>query len=86
MQKNIVVIGIGGSTLGARAIYDFLLPANSYDKELFFLESVDPLTLNHLLEKINLVDAHFVVISKSGSTIEMNSIFKYLNSSEINSE
>ena len=79
-KKNIVVIGIGGSTLGARAIYDFLLPANSYDKELFFLETVDPLTLNQLLGKINLADAHFVVISKSGSTIEMSSILKYLNS------
>jgi len=78
-KQNIVVIGIGGSTLGTRAIYDFLLPANSYDKKLFFLESVDPLTLNHLLGKIDLLNAHFVIISKSGSTIEINSIFKYLS-------
>ena len=35
-KKHIIVLGIGGSSLGARAIYEFLLPSNQYDKELLF--------------------------------------------------
>ncbi len=42
-QRHIVVLGIGGSSLGARAIYEFLLPSNDYKKDLLFLETVDPL-------------------------------------------
>jgi len=79
-KKHIVVLGIGGSSLGARAIYEFLLPSNNYNKDLLFLETVDPLKINHCLKKVDLNNAHFLVISKSGNTIETISIFKYLNS------
>ena len=79
-KKHIVVLGIGGSSLGARAIYEFLLPSNNYSKDLLFLETVDPLKINHCLKKVDLDDAQFVIISKSGETIETISIFKYLNS------
>jgi glucose-6-phosphate isomerase len=44
------------------------------------LETIDPLKINHCLKKIDLNDAQFVVISKSGNTVETLSIFKYLNS------
>jgi len=79
-KKHIVVLGIGGSSLGARAIYEFLLPSSNYSKDLLFLETVDPLKINHCLKKVDLKDTQFVIISKSGSTIETISIFKYLNS------
>ena len=45
-NKHIVVLGIGGSSLGARAIYEFLLPSNNYTKDLLFLETIDPLKIN----------------------------------------
>jgi glucose-6-phosphate isomerase len=79
-KKHIIVLGIGGSSLGARAIYEFLLPSNHYEKELLFLETVDPLKINHCLKKVDLNDTQFVIISKSGSTIETISLFKYLSS------
>jgi len=79
-KKHIVVLGIGGSSLGARAIYEFLLPSNNYSKDLLFLETVDPLKINHCLKKVDLNDTQFVVISKSGNTVETISIFKYLSS------
>ena len=79
-KKHIIVVGIGGSSLGARAIYEFLLPSNTYDKDLLFLETIDPLEVNYSLKKIDLNDAQFVIISKSGNTIETISLFKYLNS------
>ncbi len=79
-QRHIVVLGIGGSSLGARSIYEFLLPSNNYAKDLLFIETIDPLQINQCLKKIDLGDAQFVVISKSGNTIETISLFKYLNS------
>lgn len=79
-QQHIVVLGIGGSSLGARAIYEFLRPSSRYKKTLLFLETVDPLEINYSLKKVDLTDAHFVVISKSGNTIETISLFKYINS------
>jgi len=79
-KKHIVVVGIGGSSLGARAIYEFLLPSNDYAKDLLFLETIDPLKVNHSLKSIDLADTQFVIISKSGNTIEPISLFKYLDS------
>jgi len=79
-KKHVVVVGIGGSSLGARAIYEFLLTSNSYAKDLLFLETVDPLEIKYLLRSVDLNDVQFVIISKSGNTIETVSIFKYLDS------
>jgi len=79
-QKYIIVLGIGGSSLGARAIYEFLLPSKNFDKELIFLETIDPLKVNFCINKINLDNAHFVVVSKSGNTIETISLMKYIDS------
>ncbi len=79
-HKNIVVIGIGGSTLGTYAIYKFLKHSKKLDRKLFFLESTDPIELKSKIEQINLNDALFIVISKSGTTVETISIFKYIHS------
>jgi glucose-6-phosphate isomerase len=78
-KKYIVVVGIGGSSLGTRAIYEFLLPSNEYGQELLFLETIDPLKVNHLLKSIDLADTQFVIISKSGNTLETISLLKYLD-------
>jgi len=78
-QKDIAIIGIGGSTLGTFAIYDFLRRSNSYDKELHFFESTDPIDLKTRIDCLELENTLFIVISKSGTTIETISIFKYLN-------
>lgn len=79
-SKYIAVVGIGGSTLGTVAIYNFLKKSNSYDKYLYFFESTDPMDIKSKLSKIDLESTHFIVISKSGTTIETISIFKYLSS------
>lgn len=79
-QHHIVVIGIGGSTLGTSAIYDFLKHAKKLDKTLTFLETTDPLDVNAKLQSFDLEDTLFIVISKSGTTVETISIFKYLHS------
>lgn len=77
--KDIVVVGIGGSSLGTYAIHQFLQHKEN-EKKLHFLESTDPLDLQRRINKIDLNDAFFIIISKSGTTIETVSILKYLHS------
>ena len=78
-QKDIAIIGIGGSTLGTIAIYDFLKITNTYEKKLHFFESTDPMDIKSRLDDLNLQDTLFLVISKSGTTIETISLFKYFH-------
>lgn len=78
-QKNIVVIGIGGSTLGTYAIYKFLKHSKTLSKQLYFLETTDPIDIKSKVEAIDLEDTLFIVISKSGTTVETVSIFKYIH-------
>ena len=79
-QTNIIVIGIGGSTLGTSAIYDFLKHTKNLTKKLFFLESTDPIDIKSKINSLDLNDTLFIVVSKSGTTIETISIFKYIHS------
>ena len=76
--ETIVVLGIGGSSLGSKAIYEFLKPIEKPKRELIFFESTDPLNIISQLQNIDMKKTHFLVISKSGGTVETISIFKYI--------
>lgn len=76
--KNLAIIGIGGSSLGTKAIDAILRFKNNSDINLLFLENGDPININQNLKNINKSDTIFIVISKSGTTIETTSIFKYI--------
>lgn len=76
---NFVVIGIGGSALGNRALQDSLNHPywNFLSKEkregwlrLFVLDNIDPQEFSGLVEIIDLKRTIFNVISKSGETTE----------------
>ncbi len=82
--EYIVVLGIGGSSLGAKAIYEFLKPRNGNKRKLVFFESTDPVSISHLLSQIDISKSHFLVISKSGTTIETIAVFKYIYSLQNN--
>jgi len=76
--EHLVVIGIGGSSLGLKAIYRTLKNIKDFSKKIHFLESTDPIAIKAVLEKVELKKSHFFVISKSGTTIETISIYKYI--------
>jgi len=78
--ETIAVIGIGGSSLGAKAIYEFMKPVKALPRSLYFFESTDPINITDLLSKFDIKKTHFLVISKSGSTVETFSIYKYIYS------
>jgi len=78
MQESdtIVVIGIGGSSLGTKAIDSILKHQNADAKKILFLENPDEIDLSEKLGSIKKEKTVFIVVSKSGSTIETISIFK----------
>ncbi len=67
---SLVQIGIGGSDLGPRSIYEALKSYAVPGREVFFLSNVDPDDSAAVLEKIDLARALVLVVSKSGSTLE----------------
>ncbi len=76
--EHLVIIGIGGSSLGLKAIYRTLKNTKDFSKKIHFLESTDPIAIKTELEKVELNKVHFFVISKSGTTIETTAIYKYI--------
>ena len=66
--KNILVIGMGGSILGAKAIYDFL--KHKTKKNFIFIDNLDENYLKSIKKNNNLSKSLFIIISKSGNTIE----------------
>ena len=77
--NNLVILGIGGSSLGARAVDDALRHVTNRNKiKLIFLENCDPISVDTLLRDVELKDSLFLMISKSGGTIETTSIAKYI--------
>jgi glucose-6-phosphate isomerase len=77
--KNVAVLGIGGSSLGTKAI-DALLEhgENRNDKKIIYFENVDPNEIVDNLKGLDFDETLFLVISKSGGTIETTSHLKFL--------
>jgi len=67
---TMVVLGIGGSALGNRALYSALKTERELPRRLFVYDNVDPVLLHEILGQINLETTIFNVITKSGMTAE----------------
>ena len=75
--KTIAIIGMGGSILGAEAIYSFL--KKKIKKKVYFFNNIDAKKNTIFKKKKNLNKVLFLIISKSGNTIETLSNFSTLN-------
>ena len=75
--KNFNIIGMGGSSLGIKAIYNFL--SFKIKKKFYFYNNI---TLNTFSKKKN--KAFNIVISKSGNTLETISNFSILGNKKNN--
>jgi len=62
-KQNVRIFGMGGSILGAKAIYDFL--KEKIKKKFYFIDNIDEKTPFN--KKENFLD---LIISKSGNTLE----------------
>ena len=72
----IVLLGIGGSSVGARALYEMLAGKIRKDLRFEILDNLDGHSVNRALEGLNFARTIFIVSSKSGGTIETISLFK----------
>ena len=84
---NVLVLGIGGSALGGIAVTEALLKPywnlltkeqrNNYPR-IFFLDNIDPDSMNGLLQVLDLKKTLINVITKSGDTAETMSQYMIL--------
>jgi glucose-6-phosphate isomerase len=66
--KSVILIGMGGSALGAEAIYSFC--NEKIRKKFNFFDNLDQLKVEKIKKNINLKNSLFVIILKSGNTLE----------------
>jgi len=71
-HQDVLVIGIGGSSLGAKALQQAVapLPPTAGTPRLHFVENIDPYFLQRLLSSLDVESTAVLCISKSGGTIE----------------
>ena len=67
---TMLVLGIGGSALGNKALYSALKTEAELPRKLFVYDNVDPVLLDEILSQINLKKTLVNVITKSGTTAE----------------
>ena len=75
--KTLVFIGMGGSILGAKAMRGFL--KEKINKNIYFFDNLDSRKNLIFLKKNKMNKILYVVISKSGNTIETLSNFLSIN-------
>ena len=63
--EYVMLLAVGGSSLGGKSF-----SALNNKKRVIFLESIDPQTINNKLSEIDISKTGFLIISKSGETIE----------------
>ena len=66
--NTIALVGMGGSILGSEAIYNFL--AKKIKKKVYFFNNLDFEKISNFKKKENKNRVLFLVISKSGNTLE----------------
>src|SRR4030042_2165063 len=78
--ENFLILGIGGSALGPRAILEAMSPFHNLQKKprVFIYDNVDPRTLKHIFSLLDLKKTSVNVISKSGNTAETAASFMFL--------
>ncbi len=82
--KKVAIIGMGGSILGAEAIHHFF--RSKIKKKFYFFNDLDERKLSNFKKKENLSKVLFLIISKSGNTLEMLSNTFALNIIKKNSK
>lgn len=80
LYDNFVVLGIGGSALGAKAVKQALYTTMPDEKEakkikVNVIDNVDAEKFNRVLSKLNLKKTMFNIVTKSGTTVEILTMF-----------
>ena len=74
--RHVVLLGMGGSSLGALALSDLFGSADGYP-DLTVLDTTVPATISAVSDSLDCEETLFIVASKSGTTIEPNVLYKH---------
>ncbi len=74
--SDVVLIGMGGSSLGSEVLRETFGHREGWPT-LHVLDSTDPDQIRAVKDQIKIEKTHFIVCSKSGSTLEPNILFDY---------
>jgi transaldolase/glucose-6-phosphate isomerase len=74
--SDVLLLGMGGSSLGPEVLAESLGSAPGYPK-LHVLDSTDPQQVKRFESRIDLARTLFIVSSKSGTTLEPNVLMEY---------
>jgi len=77
--KDIIVMGIGGSVLGAQMLNNCLCCKREKTPNFHFLDNIDPMGIEKIEEIFSKKTTLFIVISKSGNTLETATTFSLIN-------
>ncbi|MDI6743425.1 MAG: hypothetical protein QMD11_11890, partial [Smithella sp.] len=73
---DVVLLAIGGSSLTAE-VFSKIFGSQPGHPRLHIIDTTDPVIISGITQKINPEKSIFIVSSKSGSTLEITSLFKY---------
>lgn len=73
---DIVLLGIGGSSLAAE-VFGKIFGSKPGYPGLHVVDTTDPVIISGITQMLNLQKSLFIVSSKSGTTLEITSLFKY---------
>ena len=71
--ENYIIIGIGGSSQGSKAVSHIL-----NCKNIFYFDHLNTIKINNVIDNINIKKTGFIFISKSGNTSEILTLFDYI--------
>ncbi|HPD56489.1 MAG TPA: hypothetical protein P5294_04560 [Smithellaceae bacterium] len=74
--KDVILLGMGGSSLAAEVFSRVFGAAPGYP-QLTVLDTTDPAAISNVSQKIGWDHAIFIVSSKSGTTLEITSLFHF---------
>ena len=84
-KDTFIVFGTGGSSLGAKALINIL--QGKFERKVLFFDNIDPIQFRNSILELDLIRTGFIIISKSGSTVEtlsqLSSIIEIFKSQNI---
>jgi glucose-6-phosphate isomerase len=78
--QNIIHVGVGGSDIGLRLLYQALKTQYTPKVLVHYVSSLDPSELNELLSQLNPNTTQIILTSKTCSTLEVLDIWRRLQS------
>ena len=74
--NDVVLLGMGGSSLAAE-VFNKIFGSEAGHPQLHIMDTTDPVSISQLTKRLDLEKTLFLVSSKSGTTLEITSLFHY---------